>query len=204
MFDFGEQISHLLQFGNPSFLHQALLLHSVMTCGGSDVNASVLDPLNSFQLSTPPPPPSFASHHLLTAQETSPDICKLLEVFSSCLLKANGKQQQTPMAIQPPPPRPSRATTVWPPVATGPLICGATTQSGGLQRPPRKRPVNVEHEAPTEIERKKLEKDEDEEVGVKDGEAERFSTPALNSLIEMTLSKTYQMGAVGEGSKRKS
>ena len=184
MFNFGLDFSHLLVNGIPTNnqLHQALIRAQSMPFEQKSGFSSAFEPVFQFQQ------PGANTH----------EFCRFLETFFNCVLKSRGKVDVPQRSIGAsngilwPPKTLSPPPTTAPAAQPQPPVLSASSSSSQLPSPslsvPRKPALNGE---------------EAREQTSKTINQGKFATPALNSLIEMTLSKTYQLGNANEMAKGK-
>ncbi|KAL5110908.1 Homeobox protein SMOX-5 [Taenia crassiceps] len=175
MFHFGRDFSHLLINGaTSSNLLQQALIRAQKRPSEQEGVFS-----SAFQ-----PVP-----HLQQIGANVHEFYHLLEIFFTCVLKARGKVEGPQEGIG------TSNRIVWPPPPPPPPppLLPSSSSSSQLPSPSislPKKTVSVSEESREQSE---------ESVSQRE-----FATPALNSLIEMTLSKTYQLGNTNELPKAKS
>ncbi|VDL20022.1 unnamed protein product [Hymenolepis diminuta] len=185
MFEFGQDFSDFLLKNGPPFSNNLLQ------------NALLRAQKRHFEeINSPPTPPVLPGAFDLFPQfpqgsENDPEFCRLLEVFLSCISRARTKTEAPQDSCFP-------NNIIWSPkllhLPTQPIVNPSTSNSSSRLPSPsstlQKKQFSKADKSRTETERVLSQND--------------FTTPALNSLIEMTRSNSYQLGNSNETSKSKS
>lgn len=176
MFEFGQDFSDFLLKNGASFNNS--LLHHVLRAQKRHFEEAN-NPLRAFDL----------YHQFSQGSESIPEFCRLLEAFFNCIAKVRTKNEPSQNdgisghIIWPSKPHPSSQPPAVP-----------STSSSSSRLPSPSVPLPKKQLSKAEKSRTRV----DEVLGPSE-----FTTPALNSLIEMTLSNSYQLGNSNEISKGK-
>ncbi|KAM7537887.1 hypothetical protein Aperf_G00000072207 [Anoplocephala perfoliata] len=177
MFEFGQDFSDFLLKNGASF-NSTLLQH-------------VLRAQKRHFEETSSPFCAFDLHHQISqGSENIPEFCRLLEVFFTCFAKARSKNETSQNdGIS--------SHIIWPskPQLSSQPLAVPSTSSSSSRLPSPSVPLPKKQLSKAEKSRTRV----DEALGPSE-----FTTPALNSLIEMTLSNSYQLGNSNEIPKGKS
>ncbi|VDM32413.1 unnamed protein product [Hydatigera taeniaeformis] len=174
MFHFGRDFSHLLINGAPSNnLLQQALIRAQKRPSEQE---------GSFSSAFEP------VSHIQQISANVHEFYHLLEIFFTCVLKARGKIDVSQEAIG------TSNRIIWPPPPPPPPPPPLPSSSSASQLPSSSSSLPKKTISASE---------ESRDQTVECINQREFATPALNSLIEMTLSKTYQLGNTNELPKAK-